>query len=180
MTTPTFTNPRFPQGSLVLVTGATGLVGSNVTTELIIAGYKVRAITRDAQRAQPLKQAIDSQYGSGKIEIIELKDPLARGVLDTVVKGVSGIVHVATDSSMSVDFDAVVRATVGYNNGLLEAAAKNKDVKSVVFTSSIAAAFNKMGPQPIMATEQSYFNDAIKLAQTMNDDEPTKGPVVCE
>lgn len=180
MASPSFPKPRFPQGSTILVTGATGFVGSNVATELLLAGFKVRAVTRNAERAQSLKQQLESQYGSGTFEIVEVAEPSAPGALDAAVQGVSGIVHTATDASMSTDPDAVIEAVVSFNNGLLEAAAKNESVKSVVLTSSSVAAFSKTGRQPIIAGEQTYQDDIVKLVYSLKDDDPFKAPAVCE
>jgi uncharacterized protein YbjT (DUF2867 family) len=38
-------------GSLILVTGVNGLLGSHVADQLLHAGYKVRGSVRDPQRA---------------------------------------------------------------------------------------------------------------------------------
>lgn len=43
------------QGMKVLVTGATGKVGSRLTRHLIAQGHQVRALVRDEQRAMPLR-----------------------------------------------------------------------------------------------------------------------------
>jgi uncharacterized protein YbjT (DUF2867 family) len=42
--------PAPPAPGRVLVTGATGLLGSNVTAELLAAGAEVLALARDAER----------------------------------------------------------------------------------------------------------------------------------
>jgi uncharacterized protein YbjT (DUF2867 family) len=42
---------RLSAGSTVLVTGATGLIGSATADELLRRGFKVRAVTRDASTA---------------------------------------------------------------------------------------------------------------------------------
>ncbi|MET0386188.1 MAG: NAD-dependent epimerase/dehydratase family protein [Polyangiales bacterium] len=40
------------QGDLVFVTGATGLLGSNLVRELVARGYRVRGLVRSAEKAQ--------------------------------------------------------------------------------------------------------------------------------
>jgi NAD(P)-dependent dehydrogenase (short-subunit alcohol dehydrogenase family) len=46
--------PAPPAPGRVLVTGATGLLGSNVTAELLAAGAEVLALARSADRARTL------------------------------------------------------------------------------------------------------------------------------
>lgn len=89
------------KGDLVLVTGATGYIGSHVVEELIAAGYKVRGTSRTSEKAQYLVDYINKTFGNGHLEVVEVPDMVAEGAYDEAVKGVSGIVHLASVLSWS-------------------------------------------------------------------------------
>lgn len=52
-----------PEGKVVLVTGATGFVGSAVTPALLRSGWRVRCLTRDADRARKRHPDLDWVQG---------------------------------------------------------------------------------------------------------------------
>lgn len=88
------TNDRLQKGDTILVTGATGLIGSWVpsltpssTVEalliprsrstvdaLVSRGFKVRGVTRDVGKTQLLKNKIDKLYGPGNVEFVQIGD----------------------------------------------------------------------------------------------------------
>ncbi|PWN86719.1 NAD(P)-binding protein [Acaromyces ingoldii] len=154
------------RGTTVLVTNATGLVGSSVAAELLVAGFKV------------LKQHLELEFGSATVEIVEVADPSAPGALDHAVQGVSGIIHVAMDASMSTDPDAVINSVGSCSTSLSEAAARSKDVKSVVLTSSSVAVFGKTGKQPIVVDKQANQDDIVPYAYSAKDDDLSKAAAV--
>lgn len=180
MPKPHFPKPRFEQGATVLVTGATGLVGSNIAEQLVIAGYQVRLVTRKAARAEPLQQHLESLHGKGSAEIVELADATDAKALDQILQGVSGIVHVATDASMSSNVDAVIVYVEKMLSSLLEAAERTSTVKLVVLTSSSTAAFTGQEPQPIVVTEQTFTDHVVDLAYRTPDSHPSKAALTCE
>jgi nucleoside-diphosphate-sugar epimerase len=63
-----------PQGSSILVTGANGYIGSHVIDQLLKYGYKARGTVRDAERNTWLQEHFDKEYGTGKFEMVEVKD----------------------------------------------------------------------------------------------------------
>lgn len=70
----------------VYVTGATGILGANVCTELMAKGYKARATVRDMD-------AVDSRsLADAGVEVIpgDLKD---RASLKRAIEGVDGVIH---------------------------------------------------------------------------------------
>lgn len=79
--------PAIPQGSIVLVTGANGYIGSHTADQLLLAGYKVRGTVRDASRAQWLQELFDEKYGHGKFELFVVSEMNVDGAFDEAVKG---------------------------------------------------------------------------------------------
>lgn len=63
-----------PQGSLILVTGANGLVGSHVVDQFLQHGYNVRGTVRDAKKNAWVGSYFEQQYGAGKFELVEVPD----------------------------------------------------------------------------------------------------------
>ena len=83
------TKPATPAApGRVLVTGATGLLGSNVTAELLAAGTEVLALARDAGRARSLLPAHE------RLRILQ-GDITRTGGFAAQLRGVDAIVHTA-------------------------------------------------------------------------------------
>src|SRR5215218_10002041 len=70
---------------VILLTGATGLLGSAVLRRLIARGEQVRCLVRDARRLGPERMHV--QLASG-----DLADP---GSFRNALRGVSTVVHLA-------------------------------------------------------------------------------------
>jgi uncharacterized protein YbjT (DUF2867 family) len=80
-------NSALPAGSIVLVTGINGLIGSHVANQLLKAGYRVRGTVRDAQKTQWAQALFDKLYGEGKFGMVEIKDLTVEGAFDEALKG---------------------------------------------------------------------------------------------
>ena len=80
--------PAIEYGSLVLVTGANGFIGSHVADQLIQAGYRVRGTSRDTTKTQWIKELFDKKYGEGKFEAVVVKDMAVEGAFDEACKGI--------------------------------------------------------------------------------------------
>lgn len=64
------------KGDLILITGATGYIGSNVADQALEAGYKVRGTTRSKAKGQWLNDLLEKKYGEGRFELVEVPDML--------------------------------------------------------------------------------------------------------
>lgn len=78
----------------MLVTGATGLVGSHVVDNLLSKGFKVRAVARSRRKAEAMLAA-RTKYAS-QLDFCFIEDLTSPGVFDNAVKGVDGVIHIAS------------------------------------------------------------------------------------
>ncbi|KAJ4376109.1 hypothetical protein N0V83_001390 [Neocucurbitaria cava] len=152
-----------PPGGLVLVTGANGYIGGVTVQKFLDAGYRVRGTVRNASKQSWML----SHYGPN-FSMVEVPDLGADGALDEVVKGVDGIAHIAspTGDSYQPDPQATIPHGIRCALSLLESAAKEPSVKSVVYTSSQAAAVAQKPGEPYHITSSSWNEDA-KIAWTL-------------
>lgn len=109
----------------VLVTGATGKVGSRLTKRLAARGHHVRALVRDPARAAPLR--------GDRVELAigDLLDPTTLGA---AVRGVDAIVHCAAFFRGATAEEA--HAVNDTGTRALAGAARAAGVKRFVFTST--------------------------------------------
>jgi len=110
-------------GSAVAVTGATGLLGSEVVRELTHAGTAVRAVVR--REPAPWEQIPGVEY-----VVADLGAPLATGAL----RGCRVVVHCAAETRGS--WDAHQRNSIDATRHLLSAAAAAR-VRAIVHVSSL-------------------------------------------
>jgi dihydroflavonol-4-reductase len=113
----------------MLVTGATGFVGSAVVRTLLEAGQRVRALVRRTSRLDNLG-GLDVEPVTG--------DLCAPETLAAAVQGCRGVFHVAADYRLWVRHPSELYATnVRGSRNLLLAAAR-AGVQRIVYTSSVA------------------------------------------
>jgi len=121
-----------PKGSLILITGATGHVASNIVEEALSLGYRVRGTVRSKDKAAQLETIFPSNAYSSFI----VEDMSAPGAYDAAVHGVDAIIHPSTVTSYDPDPKRVIPATVAGATGILHSALKSSTVKQVVYTST--------------------------------------------
>jgi dihydroflavonol-4-reductase len=113
----------------VLVTGATGFVGSHVARALEAQGADIRLLVRSSSNLRNV-QGLRAELVRG-----DLCDPVS---LDKAVAGCEAVFHVAADYRLWVrDPQPMYRSNVEGTRAILEAARKN-GVRRVVYTSSVA------------------------------------------
>jgi nucleoside-diphosphate-sugar epimerase len=113
------------KSELILVTGATGKVGSHLIPRLLAAGYQVRALVRPGPNVQKLRD-----QGA---EIVE-GDLVRAEPLDPALKGVETVVHLAAFFRGATPEQAREVNLVGTES--LGAAARQAGVKKFIFAST--------------------------------------------
>ena len=114
---------------LVLVTGATGFVGSAVVRALLAAGYPVRALVRTSSPRANLA-ALDVETVEGDMRDAE---SVARAMV-----GIRYLMHVAADYRLwSSEREEIRRNNVTGTRTVMEAALRS-GVERIVYTSSVA------------------------------------------
>jgi len=134
----------------VLVTGATGFVGSAVVRAALAAGFHVRALVR----ATSVRANLEGLRG---IELVEgdLRDEPA---IARAVAGARFVFHVAADYRLWVPDPATLRAAnVGGTEHVMRAALRHK-VERVVYTSSVATL--RVTPETRAASEDDALDEA--------------------
>src|SRR5271167_5261101 len=113
----------------VLVTGATGFVGSHVARQLVGAGHTVRVLVRPASNPI-LLQGLAVERCEG-----DLRDLLS---LDRAMKGVRRVFHVAADYRLwSRNPAEIYESNVTGTRNLLQAS-KRAGIEQFIYTSTVA------------------------------------------
>src|SRR5260370_12373803 len=114
---------------LAFVTGATGFLGSHVARVLAEQGADLRLLVRSSSNLRNL-EGLKAETAAG-----DLRDPAS---LEKAMAGCDAVFHVAADYRLWVrDPAEMYRSNVEGTRAMLEAARKN-DVRSIVYTSSVA------------------------------------------
>jgi dihydroflavonol-4-reductase len=134
----------------VLVTGATGFLGSAVARALILDGHHVRAMARASSDRRNLN-GLDVEIVSGDLDAPE--------TLSAALKGCTALFHVAADYRLWVrDPAAMYRTNVAGSAALMRAAAA-ADISRAVYTSSVATlGIDKTGQPAVEDTPVTLDN----------------------
>lgn len=114
---------------LVLVTGATGFLGSTITRLLLDSGYRLRVLHRPTSRLD-LLEGLDLERAVGDI--------LQPDTLHPALEGVQFLFHAAAQSDYWQNPQGVTRTAVEGTRNVIQAARK-AGVRRAVLTSSAAA-----------------------------------------
>jgi dihydroflavonol-4-reductase len=121
----------------VLVTGATGFVGSWVVRELLARGHAVRALVRTQSSLANLEGlALERAEG----------DVTDRPSVERALQGCQGVVHIAGVAHFRSGDEARLHAVNHASVGIVLGAALRAGVKRAVLTSSVAAMGGTLEP----------------------------------
>ena len=143
----------------ILVTGATGFIGSWVVKILLERGMQVRATARNMNKAKFLNEFEKSNQASLQIVQMDLMN------LDEVIQAVEGceqIIHCAAAlpvGSKDDQRDILDPSILGCQN-LVQAMEKSGDVKNLIHTSSVAAIRNPQKGNGAVHTRDDWCTGA--------------------
>lgn len=173
------TTTTLPQGSWILVTGATGFIASHVALEFLKLGYKVRGTVRDLEKAKWLTdETFASQASSGSFELVVVANMAAENAFDEAVKGMSAVAHIATVATWDADPNNVIPPTVAGAVNAIKAASKEDSVRQFVYTSTVGAAAFPVADVPFNVDADSWNDGAVAMAWAPPPYEPSRGVVV--
>jgi nucleoside-diphosphate-sugar epimerase len=133
-------------GELVLLTGATGLVGFAVLRAALEKGYNIRAAVRSEEKAETVRSNPTLKgISEEQLSFVIVPDILLEGAFDEAATGVKYILHIASPipgPHLSGDDDLhalVVQPAIKGTMEMFASARKAGTVQRIVVTSSAAA-----------------------------------------
>lgn len=121
--------PRVSERDLVLVTGATGFVGSAIVRALLAAGYPVRALVRAASPRRNL-EGLDIEISEGDI--------CDANSVARALRGARYVAHAAADYRLWARDPAALARTNVEGTRIVMEGALSAAVERIVYTSSVA------------------------------------------
>jgi nucleoside-diphosphate-sugar epimerase len=139
------------------------MVGFRILIEALQRGYKVRAAVRNQGGVDKIKSHhLISPY-QNQLEFIIVPNITVDGVYDEAVKGVAGILHVASAMPKPgiTDFEGqIVQPAVKGTVGMLESAIKEGMVRRIIITASIGS----IVPAEKLATGDSVIYNGTSMS----------------
>lgn len=150
-----------PKGSLILVTGASGYIGSHVVNEALEAGYKVRGTARSQEKCESTEKNFNNNpnYSTAIVPNFQVES-----AFDEAMKGCDAVIHVASDMTFGADPNKVVTPVVAGTKSILRSATKHSSVKRFVLTSSSCAVLLPKLNTPLTVGKEDWNQEAIDKA----------------
>lgn len=145
----------------MVVTGATGFVGTCLSCELAAAGHAVVGLGRDRSKGALLESA-----GVSFLEV----DLLDRLGLRKALRGADAVVHAAALSSVWGDYEAFRRCNVDGTGNVVEACRAN-EVEKLVFVSSSSVYFDFKDRLGIVETDELARSPASAYTRSKKEAE---------
>jgi nucleoside-diphosphate-sugar epimerase len=144
---------------LVLLTGATGLIGFRVLGELLKGDYRVRITVRSEEKARTVfsNPVIERLSPGDRLMSTIVTDVTADGAFDQAMQDATYVIHVGSPVPVPGydPLDQIWKPTVDGTANLLGAALKFSSIKRVIITSSIVANLALMSDSSVTVTSAS-------------------------
>lgn len=157
---------------MILVTGGTGLIGSELIRQLVASGEPVRMIYRDPSSIEPL------QIWKNKIEFVQA-DILDITELDEVMKGITQVFHCAGNNGrMHHSYEELMKTNVEGTANVVNAMLY-RGVKRILYVSALPA----IGGIPEKTVneetrwEKNKYVSSYALSMTLGEREIWRGGV---
>ncbi|KAM6540363.1 hypothetical protein FALCPG4_002081 [Fusarium falciforme] len=161
-------DPAVPLGSLIVISGVSGFIGSHVADQTLAAGYRVRGTTRSVLRSAWVEDFFRSKYGLDSFELVEVPDMALEAAFDAATSNAAGFIHVANDMTGSTNpQSAIARAVDGALNAV-KAPAKEPNMKRFVYTSSSFAAALPRPGEAFTIKADTFYEEAVEGAWKPN------------
>lgn len=152
-----------PSTTTILVTGASGYIGSHIVNEALKLGYKVRGTARTQEKCDKTKKLYDNNPNYTTAIVSDYSKP-SNPEIEDAVKGVDSVIMVASDMTMSADAKKVIESVVAGVEAFLTAAAKVKSVKRFTLTSSSTAALLPRPNVELSVDTSTWDDEAVEHA----------------
>ncbi|CEJ81539.1 hypothetical protein VHEMI01661 [[Torrubiella] hemipterigena] len=158
---------------LVLITGATGMVGFRVLVFVLRAGYTVRTATRSQESYERIASLAPLAPYLSQLSNVVVPDITVLGAYNEAVKGVTYVIHVASPINEGTSTESyeisVVKPAVRGTLGMLEAAATEPSIKRIVITGSIASLTSNTTHSDASLTEETRDVHITRPLQSTQD-----------
>lgn len=135
--------------SNILITGATGFIGSHILLAALASGHRVRYTARSEDKAKrtssnPAVQAL----AGGRLSSVIIPDLSADGAFDDALQGITHVIHVASPVPWpNLDpLKDIFEPMLKINSELLASALKTPSVQRIVITSSVSGVLGLKPP----------------------------------
>ena len=146
----------------VVVTGASGYIGSHIVANLLLKGKKVRATVRDSQDNERVKHLKEMEIlENGSLEIVEM-DLFDEDSVNLAISGATDVIHTAAVvivRSRRPQEKIVDPSVIGTKN-IISAIEKSGTVERFVHTSSTAAIRPEEWEDGEVLTTETFAEDA--------------------
>uniref|UniRef100_A0A914DSQ0 NAD-dependent epimerase/dehydratase domain-containing protein n=1 Tax=Acrobeloides nanus TaxID=290746 RepID=A0A914DSQ0_9BILA len=140
----------------VLVTGASGYVGSHCVQQLLTSGYNVRGTVRSLKNKEKVQPLRNLRHARERLELVEA-DLMEPNSWPKAVDSCDYVLHVASPFQLVADENTITTAVEGTLN-VLKACSKCNTVKKVVLTSSCASIMYGHEDYNHVFTEKDWSN----------------------
>jgi nucleoside-diphosphate-sugar epimerase len=162
----------------VLVTGATGLIGSHIALELMNAGHEVRLLVRNPQ----LAAAHFDSFGNSSFELAQ-GDMCDRPAVELALEDCDAVVHCAAMVGLDAKNSQQIFATnlAGIDNVI--GSAVTRQLKTIIYISSASALYStdirEINEKSALGTAQTaYARSKIECEKRVRHYQESGAPII--